>query len=94
MNGERITLRTHAIRQIFERGLLLDDVLFVVRSGEAIERYGDAYPFPSRLVLGFAAGRPLHVVVAEHATANELIVVTVYEPDPSEWSPDFRRRLR
>jgi hypothetical protein len=25
-------------------------------------------------------------------TAHEKIVVTVYEPDPGEWEPDFKRR--
>jgi len=30
----------------------------------------------------------MHVVVAD----KEDSVITVYEPDPEEWEPDFKRR--
>lgn len=36
--------------------------------------------------------RRLHVVVARDTGENELIVITVYEPDPEQWEGDFRRR--
>lgn len=49
-------------------------------------------PYPSKLVLGERGGRPLHVVVAENATDNERIVITVYEPDQDQWESGFRRR--
>ena len=50
-------------------------------------------PYPSRLVLGWHGARPLHVVVADNINIEdqEKIVVTVYEPDPGEWEPDFKR---
>lgn len=36
--------------------------------------------------------RPLHVsLVVDEARAEERIV-TVYEPDPAEWTADYRRR--
>jgi hypothetical protein len=34
----------------------------------------------------------MHVVVAHNLSENELIVITVYEPDPELWEADFRRR--
>ena len=50
--------------------------------------------YPSRLVLGWRGGRPLHVVAAYNATDDETIVVTVYEPATADWEPDFRRKTR
>lgn len=36
----------------------------------------------------------VRVVAAYNAVDDETIVVTVYEPDPAEWNPDFRRKAR
>lgn len=44
------------------------------------------------LVLMLAWKRPLHVVVIVDEVREEDRVVTVYEPEPTRWSPDFRRR--
>jgi hypothetical protein len=57
-----------------------------------IEDYPDDQPYPSRLVLGWRGTRPVHVVVAQNLSDNELIVVTVYEPDSELWDHDFSRR--
>jgi len=44
------------------------------------------------LVLVVAWVRPLHVVVVVDDVHLEERVVTVYEPDPEQWSSDYRRR--
>ena len=44
----------------------------------------------SRLLLGFVAGRPIHVLAAD--SGHEIIIVTVYEPDPNLWALGFERR--
>jgi hypothetical protein len=36
--------------------------------------------------------RPLHVVVVMDNEHEEERVLTVYEPDPDQWSSDYRRR--
>ncbi|MCH8061937.1 MAG: DUF4258 domain-containing protein, partial [Chloroflexi bacterium] len=69
-------------------------VVRVVRTGEIIEEYPDDSPYPSRLVLGMQGLRPIHVVVADNMEDRILLVITVYEPDSSQWTRDFRRRLR
>jgi hypothetical protein len=61
-------------------------------AGEVVERYPDDQPYPSRLLLGWRKGRPLHVVGAENTSANEMVVITAYEPDRAQWEADFRRR--
>jgi len=35
-----------------------------------------------------------HVVAADNRKAGETIVITVYEPNPEEWEPDFKRRKK
>jgi hypothetical protein len=87
-----IIWRLHAIQRMYERQITAEDVRAVIAFGEIIRTYLDDRPYPSRLILGWRHGRPLHVVVAEDVTADSTIVITVYQPDPSEWDDDFRRR--
>lgn len=87
-----LIFRVHAIRRMFERGVSREDVTRALEHGHTIEDYPDDVPYPSRLVLGWSGSRPLYLVVAEDPASRELIVVTVYEPDPQRWEPDFRRR--
>ena len=77
---------------MFERRIDVEDVRELLTNGETIEVYPQDTPYPSRLVLGWCRGRPLHVVVADNAETRETIVVTVYEPDPEQWEPGFRQR--
>jgi len=77
---------------MFERQLGVEDVEAVIEGGETIEDYPNDKPYPSRLVLGWRGARPVHVVAADNLSENELIVITVYEPDAELWEADFRRR--
>jgi hypothetical protein len=61
-------------------------------TGETIEAYASDIPYPSRLMLGWHGSRPIHVVVADDADDQTSIVITVYEPNLSEWDADFKRR--
>jgi hypothetical protein len=61
---------------MFERRISINDVNAVIGRGETIEDYPDDSPYPSRLLLGWRGGRPLHVVVADNLSENELIVIT------------------
>lgn len=90
MAGEPIVFRVHAIQRMAQRDLSVEDIRHVLDTGEIIEDYPNDYPYPSALMLGWAGGRPLHVVAA--TTPAERIVITVYEPDPARWEPDFKRR--
>lgn len=66
----------------------------MLRTAEVVEMYPDDIPYPSRLLLGWSQGQPIHVVVAENDDEETAIVITVYEPDDDVWEPGFRRRLR
>jgi Domain of unknown function (DUF4258) len=90
--GSRLVFRLHAVQRMFRRRIGADEVRAVIEAGEVIASYPDDTPYPSRLVLGWSGSRPLHVVVADNAADRELIVITVYEPDPALWDETFRRR--
>jgi hypothetical protein len=94
MNDPRIIFRIHAIQRMFERRVTYENVRQVLRSGEMIEDYSDEMPHPGGLISGRHGNRPLHVVMAENITDNELVVITVYEPDPSQWKTRFRSRKK
>ncbi len=75
--------------------ITVDEVLQALESGELIEEYADDEPYPSCLILGRTmAGRPLHIVCAPDLDEGRLVVVTIYQPDPSRWSVDLKRRRR
>ena len=90
--SEKLIFRVHAVQRMFQRRISVEDVRHVLDTGEVIEEYPDDIPYPSRLILGERNQRPLHVVAAENTLNQETIVVTVYEPDPDQWEPGFRRR--
>ena len=82
----------HAVQRMFQRGISESIVLAIMDSGETIEEYTQDTPYPSRLLLGWDGIRPIHVVVGENKDENEVIVITVYEPEPYRWEDNFRRR--
>ena len=92
MTNRRIIFRVHTIQRMFERRISDENVRQILQSGEMIEDYSDDMPHPGGLILGRRGNRPLHVVMAENKKDNELVVITVYEPDPSQWKPGFRNR--
>jgi hypothetical protein len=89
---DRFIFRVHAIQRMFERQITVKNVRQVLQTGEMIEDYSSDMPAPGGLFLGKQGQRPLHVVVAESLAEQERVVITVYEPDPSQWKPGFRYR--
>jgi hypothetical protein len=92
MSNCHITFRIHAIQRMFERHISERSVRQVLQSGELIEDYSDEMHCPSGLMLGQQGTRPLHVVMAKDTTDNMTVVITVYEPDPSQWKTHFKSR--
>jgi sulfur transfer protein SufE len=94
MRNEKITYRLHAVKRMFERKISAEEVRYVLETGEAIEEYPDDAPYPSRLILGCYKGRIIHIVAANNCLDEEIIVITVYEPDPSEWDQECKKRIQ
>ena len=92
MKNKKLRFRVHAIQRMFERRINEDDVQKIIEKWEVIAEYLDDKPFPSRLILGYVQSRPLHLVIAQNDADDELIVITVYEPDQEKWELGFRNR--
>ena len=92
MSDRELVFRVHAIRRMFERRIAEEEVRFVVEKGQVIESYPDDQPYPSRLILGFPGGRPLHIVAADVSGAAQTVIITVYDPDPEKWADNFSWR--
>ena len=90
MQCRRVLFSGHAVRQMFQRQIGARDVEAVVRDGEVIAAWFEGHD-EHCLLLGFCRGRPLHVVVARRED-GACVVVTVYEPDPARWGPQYKRR--
>lgn len=90
----KLIYRQHAIQRMFERGISEADVSAALAGGRVIEDYPTDTPYPSRLWLGYAHDKPLHVVAADNQQDNERIIITVYEPEPAQWGSDFATRKR
>jgi hypothetical protein len=81
----------HAFRRAVERNISEQEIREVGMQAEIIENYPDDKYSPSGLLLGFTvAGRPLHFQVS-FAETDLTKIITIYEPDPSEWL-DYRIR--
>lgn len=92
MKSKKLVFRIHALQRMYQRYISEDEVGQVIEKGEVIEEYKDDKPFPSRLVLGYADSRPLHVVTADNTEGQESIVITVYEPTLDKWKNGFKER--
>lgn len=79
---------------MIERRITTDLVRMVVLHGEMIVDYPDERPFPSRLILGWDGERPIHVVSAKDESEDIEYIITVYEPDLSQWEAGYRWRKK
>lgn len=92
LQAGRVVWRAHVLRRMVERGIGRTEIFGAILAGEVIEEYPDDSPYPSALLLGFAGGRPLHVVVSFDEAAPDTYIITVYEPSPDKFEPDWKTR--
>ena len=88
----KLIFRIHALLRMFSRSISEEEVRFVVEKGEVIENYENDTPYPSKLILGKFGLKNLHVVAAVNDADKEIIIITVYEPDPHLWDNNFKTR--
>jgi hypothetical protein len=90
----KLVYRVHAVRRMLQRQIDEAAIRHVLKSGEVIARYPKDKPYPSRLLLGWVESLPLHVLAVDNIEDGEVIIITVYQPDPVLWSADFRTRRK
>ena len=82
----------HAFERAIVRGITREEIIQVSSNATVIEDYPEDKYGPSCLLLGFTAdSRPLHIQVSL-AEEDETLIITLYEPDSSEWEDHRRRR--
>jgi hypothetical protein len=94
MGASKIIYRFHALQRMFERKVNQTEILDVIANGKLIENYPNDQPYPSRLILGYSNGRPLHLVIADSIDTGEMIVITAYEPNLEIWEQGFEIRRK
>jgi hypothetical protein len=92
MEYKDILFSGHSIQRMFERGINPEDVEISIKLGEIIAEYNEDVPFPSRLILNFINGVPLHIVAAHDEENNTIFIITAYIPDSNIWDETFKTR--
>lgn len=90
----KLVFRLHALQRMFARNISENEVHSVIEKGETIENYDNDTPYPSKLILGINRDRFFHIVAAFNELENEVIIITVYEPDPHLWDNSFKARRK
>ena len=82
----------HALKRVVERNIGDQEISQAGMQASIIEDYPNDKYSPSCLLLGFTqTGRPLHIQISL-AETEFVKILTIYEPDPSEWINYFQRR--
>ena len=80
----------HAMREAYKEGLRGKDIIYAIFKGKVIEHY----PWRRRLLIAGpvpTANVPLHVV-CDYTDAREIVAVTVYIPNRTQWAGNQNRR--
>jgi hypothetical protein len=101
---DRILYRDHGEAKRREEELSTDEVRAILEDGLILRRYPEDDPFPSDFVPGwidgparlgtYEKGRPIHIVAADDDERKVTWIITIYEPDPEEWTDQFKWRTR
>ncbi len=82
----------HAFKRAIERNISEVEIQQAGARATIIEDYPEDKYAPSSLLLGFTIGdRPIHIQVSR-ADSDLLKIITIYQPDPTEWYDYTRRR--
>jgi len=83
----------HALDQSILRNIVLQELRDAIENGEVIEDYPEDKYGPSCVVFGMTkSGRPIHIQCS-HPSREVIKIITLYQPDPEEWT-DYRIRRK
>jgi hypothetical protein len=81
----------HAEKERYAEDISLSNIEIAIAHGEILEEYPDDRRGESCLILGYAEGRPLHIVCGYTSTMS-IRVITVYLPKAPKWVDERTRR--
>lgn len=88
--NNRTLFTTHSLERFHERGILREDIINVIMTGEIIEYYPNDYPLPSCLILGVSNNKHLHVVCG--CDGETVYIITAYYPSVVNFENDLKTR--
>ncbi|MFH0921158.1 MAG: DUF4258 domain-containing protein [Fibrobacterota bacterium] len=89
----RFEFSRHAFHRAVERNISAEEIIQAGTMAEVIEEYPNDKYLPSCLLVGFTREqRPLHLQVC-YADADIVKIITLYEPDPRQWTGYKKRRM-
>jgi hypothetical protein len=88
--GKYVVAFTHT-EKLRSRRIEAGDIEQAIKGGTIIEEYPSDPRGASCLILGLVGNRRLHVLCGR-LEAEEVLIITAYEPDPEEWEADWRTR--
>ncbi|MEI6062268.1 MAG: DUF4258 domain-containing protein [Bacteroidota bacterium] len=94
MADTKIIFSNHAVLQMFQRRISVEDVKFVLLNGVVVNEYPEDKPLPSKLLFAVCNNRNLHVLCTENLSDNEIIIITAYEASIEIWENDFVTRKK
>ena len=80
----------HALIEMSDENITIQDVKEVIRNGKVIRSYPEDPKGESKLMLGTIEGRAIHVVCAQHE--QTVHVITAYLPNTDIWEDDFETK--
>jgi len=81
----------HAEKERYAEDISLSDIETAMANGEILEDYPNDPRGESCLILGYAEGRPIHIVCG-YTSAKSMRVITVYVPKSPKWVDERTRR--
>ncbi len=75
-----------------QRAISASMLLNATSTFEILESYPDDKYLPSYLVRAESRGAIFHAQIATDVEGDNVRIVTMYLPNPDEWSADFRVR--
>jgi len=86
-------ISVHAEKERYAEDITISDLETALCDGEILEDYPGDPRGPSCLVLGYSAGRSIHVVCG-YSAAKWIRIITVYIPKLPKWIDDRTRRSK
>ena len=87
---ENFVMTQHSRKRFLERGIMVQDIVNAIDTGEIIEDYPEDYPFPSCLIMGKNHNKIIHIVAA--IDNGMIFLITAYLPDIDNWKTDGKTR--
>ena len=87
-----IVLTDHVFDKVRAVDLTFAEFEALLDTGEIVEEHAISGEELKEIVLLLAWTRPLHLVIVVDHRHREERILTLYEPDPDQWTPDYRSR--